>query len=73
MTTTPRKSSADVLKEEGITFTEYNYGAVLVVPSSEGAIRFWPGNGLWCTPTGYRGRGVSTLIQRIKVRGKQNA
>ncbi len=61
-----RVSSADYLRQRGVSFDERNNGAHLIVCCAAGKIDFWPGTGLWIARwNGERGRGVRGVIHNI--------
>ena len=63
-----RQSSARRLLLEHIPFESKNGGAHLIVGSGRD-FDFWPGTGRWCSRhvTGDHGRGVQSLIARIRA------
>lgn len=61
-----RVSSADYLRQRGVSFEERNNGAHLIVCCAAGEIDFWPGTGLWIARwSGERGRGVGKLSTKV--------
>ena len=62
-----RQSSARRLLLEHIPFESKNGGAHLIVGARD--FDFWPGTGRWCSrrDSGINGRGVASLITRIRA------
>lgn len=58
-----KRKSREVLKKEGIDFTEHNNGVHLIV---EGHIDFWPSTGKFTVRGGKTGRGVFNLVKLCK-------
>lgn len=63
-----RQDGARQLLLEHIPFESNNGGAHLIVGSGR-EYDFWPGTGRWCSrhATGDHGRGVASLITRIRA------
>lgn len=60
-----RESGAELLRKNGIAFTEHNGGAHLVIEPNR--YDFWPGTGRWQNrETGRKGVGVRNLLADIK-------
>ena len=63
---TRRNNAPDLLKSNGIQFTEHNYGAHLIVEGPNGLIDFWPGTTKWWdrAEKEYR-HSISALIKHV--------
>ena len=63
-----RSMSAGILRDRGVSFTEKNMGAHLIVEGKECLIDFWPGTGKYITRTGNKGRGVFNLLKLVSTK-----
>jgi hypothetical protein len=64
-TASNRNSSNLYLRSLGISFSEHNEGAHLVVDHPPRLVDFWPGTGLWIVRKGKQGRGVKNLVREL--------
>jgi hypothetical protein len=65
-----RKSSAELLREAGITFEAKNGDAHLIVRALGKTVDFWPGTGLWIVRgQKHRSYGVRKFIQACTPAG----
>lgn len=64
-----RERSAQRLEDLGVTFSEHNNGAHLIIYGKLETIDFWPGTGLWRCRGGRQasGRGIEALLTRLEV------
>ena len=64
-----RERSAQRLEDLGVTFSEHNNGAHLIIYGRLETIDFWPGTGLWRCRGGKQvsGRGIEALLTRLEV------
>lgn len=64
-----RERSAQHLENLGVTFSEHNNGAHLIIYGRLETIDFWPGTGLWRCRGGKQvsGRGIEALLTRLEV------
>ena len=61
-----RDTSAQLLRDAGISFESKNMGAHLIVKAPTGFVDFWPGTGRWIVRGSSRANyGVKRLIQGI--------
>jgi len=61
-----RANSARMLEEKGISFSEHNNGAHLIVYGKLATFDFWPGTGKFVQrPTKLYQRGVEKLIKQV--------
>ena len=63
-----RGNAPDLLDKAGVSFTEHNEGAHLVLDTHLGFVDFWPGSGRWKTRTLPQQTGftVTKLLALIK-------
>ena len=66
-----RKSSTDILLENGIKFESKNNGVHLVIDTSNRRTRgkiidFWPSTGKWIVRNGKKGRGIRRLLELME-------
>jgi hypothetical protein len=61
-----RESSAQMLRDRDISFSQHNDGAHLIVYGKFATFDFWPGTGKWVRrPTKNYKRGVVGLIKEV--------
>lgn len=71
-----RLSSAQILRDHHVSFTEHNRGAHLVVThtvnSKQATVDFWPGTGKWMIRNStIGGRGVYVMLKMLGVEVKE--
>lgn len=65
-----RENAPEMLDKAGVSFTEHNNGAHLIIESHLGYTDFWPGTGKWKTRGTFAitGFGIKTLLEYIDPR-----
>lgn len=64
-----RENAPEVLRANGVFFTEHNHGAHLIIETPMGYVDYWPGTSRWKNRALARpvaGFGIATLLHYIK-------
>ncbi len=61
-----REKAPEILRKNGIEFTEHNGGVHLIVKGKDCLIDFWGGTGRWKARTGKTGFGIFNLVNFVK-------